>query len=154
MSQEPRRFFGRPRFGRMRGVHAFPQHHPHRSHFIEMRRLRLPPQFPPPRTGAAFGGAPSEPEFRLPASDLVLLLPFRPPHAAGSVRVGTRRKPEPESRNRFPTPTRLVVEEAVQIQVHPAPEGADARVRGAGRVEDAEERRGFGAGILQRGQGR
>ncbi|CAI0388498.1 unnamed protein product [Linum tenue] len=51
MSQEPRRFFGRPRFGRMRGVHAFPQHHPHRSHFIEMRRLRLPPQFPPPRTG-------------------------------------------------------------------------------------------------------
>ncbi|CAI0448037.1 unnamed protein product [Linum tenue] len=48
MPQEPRRRHGRPCSGRLRRVHARTRCFPSPPHLPQMRRLRLPPQFPPP----------------------------------------------------------------------------------------------------------
>lgn len=57
MPQKPRRKLGWPCRGWLRGVHAFPHRNSIRPLLAKMRRVRMPPELPPPANAAAFSTA-------------------------------------------------------------------------------------------------
>ena len=173
MPQKPRRQLGWPRSRRLRRVHALSDRHRRRPQLHKMRRLRLPPQLPPPRAGgpphhlqhharhrvpappppppssaASRGGGSTQPQFRFPAADLLLLLSLRAAHAPRPLRRDSGSAGE--HRSAF----RRAQQKAFPNEVQSGAEGEDAQVRGESGVEDSEAGRGFDSRVLQRGWGR
>lgn len=150
MPQKSRREHGRPCRRRMRGIHA-QRRGRHRRGF-EMRRLRLPPQFPPQgsrRRGAALqfvpiphpgGGASSRPGWVLGGGAGDNELRRRGILERGSEHVPVRR--------RGACIAAAVVEEAVPDEIQPGTEASDAGIGGEIGVEDSEARRAGGAAAL------
>lgn len=133
-----------------------------------MRRVRMPPQLPPPgprgpsvrrhhRVPApppppppASSSRPpcqqprQQPQFTVPAADLLLVLPLRAPHAPGTQRGDFRgptgeqpRYGELERSYGDRTPERA---KAIPNEIQSTTEGENARICGASGMEDSKER--------------